>query len=238
MDLPLELRLCIYEHLLKPAKIDVYSYDRSEDHGEANEDSKAAHPYPVTFYARWIGPKRLNPAILRTCKAVNAEAWKIPYRPFALTLRPAFQYVLRSEDCDGYNDDVKTLCRIPRPFNVKGLACLHRLSKLELEVYTTLSTQDEDIAHAVALFEPFRHNNISVERFELKVFNKFFGTNDEDQRKVEKNTTLVLLDPWTKVLAPKEVEILMGNKPGFVMRCRGKEDGTWSMQWLAQVTGK
>jgi hypothetical protein len=109
---------------------------------------------------------------------------------------------------------------------------------LELEVYTTLSTQDEDIAHTVALFEPFRHNKISVESLEIKVFNKFFGSNDEDQRKVEKKTTLVLLDLWTKVLAPKKVKVLIGNRPGFVMRCHGKEDSAWSIQWLAQLTGK
>jgi hypothetical protein len=109
---------------------------------------------------------------------------------------------------------------------------------LELEIYTTFSTQDEDIAHAVALFEPFRRKKIPVERLELKVFNRFFGRNDEEHREVEKNTTLVLLDPWTKVLAPKEVKVLIGNKPGFVMRCRGKDDGLWSMRRLAQLTGK
>lgn len=244
--LPFELRLCIYEYLLKPAKIDVYSYDHSEYQDEVKEDSKATHPYkPVTFYARWIGPKRLNPAILRTCKTVHAEAWKIPYRPFALTLRPAFQYVPRSEEHEGHNSDLRTLCRIPRPFGIWGLACVQKLSKLELELYTTFSTQDEDIAHSEALFEPFRRKNIPIEskriqvgRLELKIFNKFFGQNDEEQRKVEKSTTLTLLDPWIKVLAPKEVHVLIGNKPGFVMRCRGKEDGLWTVQSLAELTGK
>ena len=92
MGLPKELRLCIYEHLLQPATIEMFSYDSPSVVGMANHEiAKTA------FYASTFG-KILTPAILRTCKAVFDEAQATLYAPKVLDLHPSIEGPRGPED--------------------------------------------------------------------------------------------------------------------------------------------
>ena len=190
----------------------------------------------LTPYARRIGPKRLNPAILRTCKTVHDEARKVLYRPFAMQLRPAFAYLKELKDWVGHNSDVDTLKSIAGPFKLGTLVHIHRLSKLELEIYTTPATRETDIAHPAALIKSFR-GRIPVGKLDLKVFCTFFDCCDKPKHKhgVERATTAKLIKMWSKILVPKELKVLVGSKPGLVMECCGKEGGSWSRRDLRQL---
>ena len=59
----------------------------------------------------------------------------------------------------------------------------------------TLSTYAEDIAHAMALFEPFHRQKLPVERLVLKIFNKVFGlAKDDVQRSGERRLLCYSVD--------------------------------------------
>jgi hypothetical protein len=244
-SLPSELRCCIYEFLLKPTQVDLSSYDYSEDtddednsgEDDAGETSKADRV--IILYANRVGPKRPNPAILRTCKTVYAEAKTFLYRPLDLALRPAFAYRAKPREFAEHNSDVDTLCRELRAYDMAKLHCIQELSRMQIELFTTSTTKDEDIAHSKAMIASFR-GKIKVGRLELRIFNRLFGAfnKNEAHHAVEKETTFELIVMWSKVLAPKELRVLIGDKPGIVLECQSDGHGTTSKWKSAFPSGR
>lgn len=242
--LPSEIRLCIYECLLKPATVDICSYDLSEDDDDDEEEAKevtatVSSETNIPLYAQRIGPKYLTPAVLRTCKAVYAEAQTLLYRPYALTLRPAFAYLAKPVDYGEDNSDIKLTGHGSRNFEPARLGCIQQLSKMQIELFTTSTTKEEDIAHSAALIKSFR-GKIKVGLLELRIFNRFFGARDkhEPHFEIEKETTFELITRWSNVLAPKRLKVLIGDKPGIVMKFHEDENGIWSKKELVHISGE
>ena len=239
--LPSELRLLIYECLLRPAQVDLSSYDNSEDsddddtneQDDANDISKTDRT--IILYANRVGPKRTNPAILRTCKTIYAEAKTFLYRPLDLALRPAFAYRAKPRDHAEHNSDVDSLCKELRAYDMAKLHCIQELSKLQIELFTTSTTKEEDLAHSKALIASFR-SRIKVGRLELRIFNRLFGAfnKHEAHHAVEKETTFELIVMWSKVLAPKELRVLIGDKPGIVLESHRNAQASAS-QWKSAL---
>ena len=224
-SLSTELRLCIYEYLLKPTNINIYSYDLSQEIDEEAEESS-----DTTFYARWVGPKRPHLAILMTCKAVYKEAHMILYRPSTLTLRPAFQYFPEHHEPE---DSVGSLSPRQRVFKISNLGWIQQLARLDLEIFTTEQTQIEDLAHSAALIKSFG-SSIRIRTLSLKIFDRFFRCYNSDDHEVEHDTALRLIEMWSKILNPKELRVLVGDKGDCVMVWRRTEDGSWSEQSLLE----
>jgi hypothetical protein len=233
LSLSTELRLCIYECLLKPANINIYSYDLSQ---ERDEDADTGSD--TIFYARWVGPKRPCWAILITCKAVYKEANTLLYRPSTLTLRPAFQYFPEHHERE---DSVGTLSHRQRFFNISNLGWIQQLARLDLEIFTTEQTKDEDLAHSAALIKSFG-TKVRIGTLSVKIFDRFFRCYNSDYHEVEHDTAFRLIEMWSKILDPKELRVLVGDKGDCVMVWYRKEDGSWTEQSLLEppevLTGK
>lgn len=188
LDLPPEIRLRVYEYLLKPQNIEIYSYDRTEV--MKNKRKRAATP---TFHARWIGPKRVYPAILRTCKIVSNEAHEVLYRPLSLHLLPSFRYLGKpyqesrrvtlkksresSSEWTQENEWIRDLPTLDlrkqaiyRDFNLKHLSCIRHLRRLDVDIITLARTKNEDVAHSTALMKSFA-GRIKVNTLVLRLFN-------------------------------------------------------------------
>lgn len=225
LSLAAELRLSIYECLLKPANINIYSYDLSQERDEETDASSDA-----VFYARWVGPKCPRLAILMTCKAVYSEAHAILYRPANLTLRPAFQYFPEYHERE---DSVGTLCARQRLFKISNLSYIQQLARLDLEIFTTEQTMKEDLAHSKTLIKAFGPK-IRIGILSLKLFDRFFRCYNSDYHEVEHDTAFQLIEMWSKVLDPKELRVLVGDKGDSVMVCYRNEDGDWAAKSLLE----
>lgn len=143
LDLPKELRLQIYEELLKPSELELWTWGFT---GCISKSESRCHARPIG--------KRLFTAILQTCKLIHDEAWVVPYTPASIWYRPRMQsrppYTSRGA------------------FNLELLKHMRRLDTLELEVITDSAKVEDDKANFLA-FASKLHASLKVKRMDLTI---------------------------------------------------------------------
>ncbi|KAI1283626.1 hypothetical protein F5Y07DRAFT_408862 [Xylaria sp. FL0933] len=86
LNLPLEIRLEIYSHLLTTQQIPSYSSPLAPSPSSSSSSSSSSSPpscsssSPAPFFTQQTAPSRLYPNILRTCRQLHAECTPILYR--------------------------------------------------------------------------------------------------------------------------------------------------------------
>lgn len=132
LELPKELRLEIYELLLKPAELTIRSYDSRAFTGLPDEERAT-----IRFYA--LQPQEgLASQVLRVCRQIYGEARNTLYNPPCLFLRPSFTGTSIK--------DAKDL-----PIDVTLLRTAGTLEKLRIDLTVTPHTAKEDIDHSARL---------------------------------------------------------------------------------------
>ena len=112
LDLPLELRLMIYELLLVDPDPVIISPRRRQIHARvctrpatnANTYLRARRPTPEKFLEQ--KEDRLDVSILRTCRQVNFEGTGLLYGKNSFSMQPPFSYpvtVTLEQDCVLYH---------------------------------------------------------------------------------------------------------------------------------------
>jgi len=137
LKLPKELRLQIYEILLKPAKLEIRSSDRPQISGLSHDRIQS------DFFVAPLQPS-LHPRILQSCNKINGEASTILYSHAYLHLRRSWR-------------DVDEL--IARPFDLARLQSVHRLDKLQIHLLATVTWVENEIAHS-AILRQFMHRDL------------------------------------------------------------------------------
>ncbi|KAK4894920.1 hypothetical protein LTR27_007042 [Elasticomyces elasticus] len=130
LAMPKELRLQIYEYLLRPDCIQLHSYD---------------HELPATVYyadMNRILPRSLQPQILRTCRQVVDEAQATLYAPDHLRMKPSVR-----------RDEFLGMGLFARPFPASRLRQDRSPQTLTMELCTSFETMATDLAHSIGLAE-------------------------------------------------------------------------------------
>ncbi|KAK5730625.1 hypothetical protein LTR15_000562 [Elasticomyces elasticus] len=133
LALPKELRLQIYEYLLRPDCIQLHSYDHETLAADA-----------TVYYADMdrILPRSLHPQILRTCRQVVDEAQATLYAPDHLRLKPAVRRY-----------DFLNMNLLARPFPASRLCQNRSLQTLTVKFCTSFATMAADLLHSIGLAE-------------------------------------------------------------------------------------
>lgn len=141
LELPKELRLQIYEYLLVPECIAVFSFDGvGAERTRSEEKITAVDEGPIRFYAKLVDCA-VHPAILQTCSQLHAEASHLVYLPTTLELNPSRPGLVEEEV-----DDLKVhILDAPHLARIRRVSCLRVL--LPVSSFTTVI----DLAHSLAL---------------------------------------------------------------------------------------
>ncbi|KAK3706520.1 hypothetical protein LTR37_012730 [Vermiconidia calcicola] len=140
LELPAELRLHIYELLLLPDSIRVFSFDNP---------SILDLPEDVAPTARFYAEVRGNsvcPQLLRACSQLHDEARILLDEPKALHLAPSL-----GGDGGSYGPKLQR-----RQFSINRLASIRKVSELPLGLPTCIRTLQDDVAHSRVLANHLR----------------------------------------------------------------------------------
>ncbi|KAK5741809.1 hypothetical protein LTS12_024486 [Elasticomyces elasticus] len=143
LALPKELRLQIYEYLMRPDYIQLHSYDQPSAAGIAMEELAQSRIYCGNLHGL-ESPQRYT-QIVRTCRPVNDEAEATLYTPDRLVLDPAVRRF-----CAGGEHNAALP---PQWFNAGKLRSIRSLRSLEVHVCTSSSSRNEDLALSLCFAE-------------------------------------------------------------------------------------
>lgn len=128
--LPKELRLNVYEYLVKPSEIHIKSKDEPTLSGLSKQDIAATE-----FHTKGFNDDSLHLALLRTCRMIYNEALPILTRPSILVMHPSAPESADDDD-DGPVVDASWLPQ------------LHLLDTLRLTLGTVPNIVTEDLQHS------------------------------------------------------------------------------------------
>ncbi|KAI1423031.1 hypothetical protein F5Y12DRAFT_759848 [Xylaria sp. FL1777] len=80
LNLPLEIRLEIYSHLLTAPPSPPHPPLIPPSPSPSSSSSPSSSPSPAPFFAQQTAPSPLHPSILRTCRQLHAEGTPVLYR--------------------------------------------------------------------------------------------------------------------------------------------------------------
>lgn len=164
LELPTELRLPIYEHLLKPSTVQVIS-PCNQDVTGMTSDAFAT----TCCFARAVG-KQLYPAVLRLCRQVYNESHPFLLKPDRLLLQPS---VARWMDLSAH-----------RAIDVRRFTGLRDIDHIEVELDTLASSIAEDTAHSTLLASVLRSDSY-VQKLTLGIIEYSEESSDDGLADVE-----------------------------------------------------
>ncbi|KAK3621754.1 hypothetical protein LTR56_009713 [Elasticomyces elasticus] len=160
LGLPKELRLQIYDYLLRPDCIKLENHDSPTIIGLSQDEiartrvyHRFTNDYPSTD---------LHPHILRVCHQVYEEALPSLHKPYTLCIEPSL-----SGPCQSFHDSItgKTVLRI---FDAARLCNVRILPTLHIRLCTSGATGIENIAHST-FFANILSNVSEVKMVELTI---------------------------------------------------------------------
>ena len=190
LELPKELRLCIYEYLLKPALIEIYSFDVPSIVGLDDDEVAKSR-----FYADPVGT-RLYPEILRACKTIHAEAHSILYMPTSLELRSTFQHT--REEVSKELDHV---------IDARKLGEVRQLDELCLDLTAIKGSKDEDLAHSRVLAKLI-NPRMKISTLAVRVRRAYdYNDYEFEEAETDPDTMMEIFNIWASVIRATTVKL-------------------------------
>lgn len=190
LGLPKELRFNVYDYVLKPCVLRVFSYSYRDD-----DDNIPNLSDPRVAQTGFYGTTRemeLCPQLLRTCKTVHEEAGSILYNPTHLELAPSFRW--------GPPDESE------RKFDATKLTRIRRLDTLEVDLYTISVSKEVDMLHSRALVRCV-HPNLAIRKCSLHIReNDEFDHDLDDGVQYNLKAIIAVLKTWKGVLKAKNYD--------------------------------
>ncbi|KAK5687876.1 hypothetical protein LTR17_026689 [Elasticomyces elasticus] len=157
LELPKELRLQIYEYLLRPECIHLYTYDSPTIVGLSQDEIARTRVYHQ--FTSDDPPMDLHPHILSVCHQVYDEALASLHKPYTLQIEPS---------CGGsFHQDLATGKTVLRIFDATRLCNVRILPTLRIRLCTGYTTGIEDIAHSTFFATLLRAVSV-VKKLELR----------------------------------------------------------------------
>lgn len=154
LDIPEELRLEIYDYLVRPAEIFLVSWDQPTITGKSTEVAAATtfSGKPHQFDKRFKGEK-VHTALLRTCRKIYKESIALLTMPSLLNIHPLGGCIL---DNPGYFVDISQLSK------------LAHLEVLELQLGAIRTTFAETLLHCNCVIS-YLSKELHVKRLKVTI---------------------------------------------------------------------
>ncbi|KAK4894921.1 hypothetical protein LTR27_007043 [Elasticomyces elasticus] len=219
LELPKELRLQIYDYLLRPACIRLCTYDSPTIVGLSQDEIASTRVYHQ--FTSNDPPMELHPHILRACHQVYDEASASLHKPYTLQIEPSWGGPFQQLQ------DQVTGKTVLRNFDAARLCNVRILPILCIELCTSPLTGNEDIAHST-LFANILRTVSEVKKLELCISDAWEEDHDGDSS--EEQTYFSNLESMIKIWGDTnlktDIHVWFKNIGNRVSWCKGK-GGEW-----------
>ncbi|KAK5687877.1 hypothetical protein LTR17_026690 [Elasticomyces elasticus] len=201
LALPKELRLHIYDHLLRPDCVQLHSYDDELNGAGATMVEDGGVP---VYYSdvHEMHPRSFHPHVLRSCRQVLNEAKAVLYAPEHLIMNPS----VRKDDWinDDETDDEETSLAT-KPLFAGPLRPSRSLQFFTVCLCTSWSTVANDLAHSIYFAGLLEKK--CVRELKLEVVDAYATSLDEAASESVMVSMEDMIKTWTATVNARRVRI-------------------------------
>ncbi|KAK5688354.1 hypothetical protein LTS10_000332 [Elasticomyces elasticus] len=221
LELPKELRLQIYDYLLRPECIRLCTYDSPTIVGLSPDE--IARTWVYYRFTNADLPMDLHPHILRACHQVCNEASASLHKPYTLQIEPSW-----AAGCQRYHDSAAEGA-VLRISDATRLCNVRILPTLRIRLCTGYTTGIEDIAHST-FFATLLRTVPAVKKLELRISDGWEEEEEFDDDSTEERRYLsnleALIKIWGDIKLKTNTHVWFQGKEDSIGWCKDK-GGEW-----------